>query len=187
MESSHNFSPDAKKLCLSLMRGTGGDAMSTEQLSKYEDFPSDRTLQRWKHDFLNPPMVSLEPVVQGRPQLLTDHQLDIIGGFILFCASAHQGCSLRDIHEFVDIAFDQQLANSTLVGHVHALGFTSHRPASLKYTYGGVDAAKNGVDFLRENQPLLAKVENRSRVVAIDQISFWDCGVATSSYSLIGG
>ncbi len=169
------------------MLGNGSDAMSTEQLSKYEGFPSDRTLQRWNHDFLNPLMVSSEPVAHGCPCLLSDHQLDIIGGFILFCASAHQGCSLRDIHEFVDIAFDQQLANSTLVEHVHALGFTSHRPASLKYTYGGVDAAKNGVDFLRKYQPLLAKVENRSKVIAIDQISFWDCGVATISYSLIGG
>jgi hypothetical protein len=169
------------------MLGNGGDAMSTEQLSKYEGFPSDRTLQRWKHDFFNPPMASSVPFVHGRPRLLTDQQLDIIGGFILFCTSAHQGCSLRDIHEFVDIAFNQQLANSTLVGHVHALGFTSHRPASLKYTYGGVDAAKNGVEFLRQYQPLLAKVENWSRVIAIDQISFWDCGVATSSYSLIGG
>ncbi len=169
------------------MLGNGGDALSTEQLSKYEGFPSDRTLQRWKHDFLNPPVASSVPVAHGRPRLLNDQQLDIIGGFILFCASAHQGCSLRDIHEFVDIAFTQQLANSTLAGHIHALGFSSHRPASLKYTYGGVDAAKNGVDFLRQHQPLLAKVENRSQVIAIDQISFWDCGVATSSYSLIGG
>ncbi len=108
------------------MLGNGGDALSTEQLSKYEGFPSDRTLQRWKHDFLNPPVASSVPVAHGRPRLLNDQQLDVIGGFILFCASAHQGCSLRDIHEFVDIAFTQQLANSTLAGHIHALGFSSH-------------------------------------------------------------
>jgi hypothetical protein len=128
-----------------------------------------------------------EPKILGRPALSTDKQLDIVGGYILFSAQMHQTCGVREIQEFIDIAFDQKVDESWISQHAHKLGFSSHRPASLKYTFGGVDNAKAAVDFLCTNQSALAKISDHSRIVAIDQISFWDCGITTSTYSLIGG
>lgn len=186
-ESRHNFSDDAKQMCISLMEGRGGASMSPAQLAKYEGFPAERTLRLWKHEFENPIPLIEEPSNLGRPPLLTDDELDVVGGFILFCAQAHQCCSVLEIENFIDIAFNRKVDESYISKHVHKLGFSSHRPASLKYTYGGVDTAKAAVDFLRDYQSILANVENRSRVVAVDQISFWDCGIVTSTYSLIGG
>jgi hypothetical protein len=68
------------------------------------------------------------------------------------------------------------------------LGFSSsHRPGSLKYKYGGFTNLKAAIETLTELQSDLADVTERSRIVAMDQISFWDCGIATSSYGPIGG
>ncbi len=92
-----------------------------------------------------------------------------------------------DIQNFAQTIFHQTLSEPFISQHVHELGFSSHRPASLKITYGGIDTAKFAVDFLHTNQPVFSKFKISSRVVALDQISFWDCGVVTSSYSLIGG
>jgi hypothetical protein len=58
------------------------------------------------------------------------------------------------------------------------LGFSSsHRPGSLKYKYGGFTNLKAAIETLTELQSDLADVTERSRIVAMDQISFWDCGI----------
>jgi hypothetical protein len=43
----HHLSGDAKALCLSLLKGLGGDATGVRRLAKYEGFPSKSTLDRW--------------------------------------------------------------------------------------------------------------------------------------------
>ena len=161
--------------------------MSAAELSKYSGAPSKRTLLYWKSHAENPVETKLSLNSRGRPPKLTPDQLKIIGGFILFCVESHQGCTILDIQNFAQTIFRQTLSEPFISHHVHELGFSSHRPASLKITYGGIDTAKFAVDFLRTNQPQLSKFKNSSRVIALDQISFWDCGVITSSYSLIGG
>lgn len=40
----HNFSPDLRRLCLSLMRGAGGTKIDPSVLSAYEGAPSRATL-----------------------------------------------------------------------------------------------------------------------------------------------
>jgi hypothetical protein len=169
------------------MNGDGGQQMSAAKLSEYSGAPSKRTLLYWKSNAENPVEVTAPQNPPGRPSKLTPDQLKIIGGFILFCVESHQGCTVMDIQNFAQTAFHERLSEPFISQHVHELGFSSHRPASLKFTYGGIDTAKAAVDFLRTNQSKLSKFKNTSRVVALDQISFWDCGVTTSSYSLIGG
>lgn len=169
------------------MNGDGGERISANKLARYTGAPAKRTLQLWKANASNPPTEVSPENARGRPPKLTDDQRKIIAGFILFCVESHQGCTIVDIQNFAETFFHENLSEAFISQCAHQLGFSSHRPASLKITYGGIDTAKAAVDFLRTNQKTFASIKNRSRVVALDQISFWDCGVITSSYSLIGG
>lgn len=187
MEERHNFSPDLRRFCLSLMEGGGGAALPIRSIAQYEGAPSERTLKLWRHDLHHPMEKQTNETNMGRPSKLPDDQLKIIGGFILFCTESHQGCTIGDVQQFAEIAFNTSLGESYISQHVHTLGFSSHRPASLKITFGGLKTATAAVNFLQEYQKVFAQVKERKRIVAIDQISFWDCGVMTSSYSLIGG
>lgn len=110
----------------------------------------------------------------------------IVGGFVLFCAERHQTCGGKEIIDFIQHAFDVTVDKSWVTKKMEEISMSSHRPASLKYTFGGYRAITTAAEYLEANQPVLQKVMPRSRVVAIDQISFWDCGVSTSTYSAIG-
>lgn len=181
---ARQFSHEYRELCLSLMRGDAGSPISPADLSKCKGAPSKRTLYRWRGEGLPP---AERDHTGGRPPLLTDDELKIVGGFILFCGEQHQHCGVREIQDFIWGAFDIQVLEPWVSKHVHKLGFSSHRPASLKYTYGGTTNLVSAIQTLTELQSDLAKVEDRSRIVALDQISFWDCGIITSTYGPTGG
>lgn len=183
----HNFSQETKEICLSLLLGVGGTQIHESTLANYQGLPNARTLRRWKRDTLSPPTVIDPPKKRGRPSVLTSNELDIIGGFVLFCAEQHQTCGISEIQAFVEDVFDVAVAPAFVSRHMKELGFTSHRAASMRYTYGGKESISSAVRFLQEVQPVLRDVPNRESVVAIDQISFWDCGIIQSSYGPIGG
>jgi hypothetical protein len=90
----------------------------------------------------------------------------------------------------VQIAFDKEIAPSSVSVLLHKLGFSSHRPAPLEYKFGGAPDFDAGIEFLEAVQRDLKRdvpPNENSRIVAIDQISFWDCGIVTSTYAPIGG
>jgi hypothetical protein len=172
---------------LALLKGEGGAMIPAHILAKYTASPAATTLYRWLEEENLPKLSSPGSLSAGRPPLLTQDQLDIIGGFVLFCDYSHQCCSIKEVEDFVNTAFGINLSPAFISQHLHLLGFSSHRPSSLKFTYGGIDIAMAAVDFLRTHQAMLKNVSPRSRLLAVDQISFWECGVITSSYSPIGG
>lgn len=183
----HNYSQESKEICLSLMLGEGHSPISATTLANYQGLPNARTLRRWKHDVLSPPTAIHPAKKRGRPSVLTSRELDILGGFVLFCAEHHQTCGISEIQAFVEDVFDVKVAPTYVSRHMKELGFTTHRAASMRYTYGGKESVSSAVQFLEEVQPVLRDVPTRESVVAIDQISFWDCGIIQSTYAPIGG
>ena len=174
-------------MCLSLLLGEGHSPISVTTLANYQGLPNARTLRRWKHDVLSPPTVTDPAEKRERPPVLTSRELDILGGFVLFCAEHHQTCGTSEIQAFVEDVFDVKVAPTYVSRHMKELGFTTHRAASMRYTYGGKESVASAVRFLEEIQPVLQRVPTRESVVAIDQISFWDCGIVQSTYAPIGG
>src|SRR5690242_15997446 len=85
-EPRHNYSDDAKRLCLALLEGKGAIKFTPKQLAKVSDFPGDATLRRWMKEARTPRAATQRTTTVGRPPLLTDEQLMIVGGFVLFCA-----------------------------------------------------------------------------------------------------
>lgn len=169
------------------MLGHGPYAIPPVELAKYAGFPSDDTLRNWIHEALNPTVSKETEEMRGREPALIDDELEVVGGFVLLCAERHQPCSIHEVREFMEIAFKHIFSDSYISKHLHTLGFSAHRPASLKYTFGGVNTAKKAVDFLREYQPLYSAVKPPARILAMDQISIYDNGVMASTYSLING
>lgn len=185
-ERRHNYSDDAKRICLSLLEAKGPIKFTPKTLAKLPGFPGNATLCRWLEEARNPPPPVKLTATIGRPPLLTDEELMIVGGFVLFCAERHQTCGGKEIIDFIQHAFGVTVLKSWVAEKMEELGMSCHRPASLKFTFGGYRAITAAAEYLEANQSVLQKVEPRSRVVAIDQISFWDCGVSTSTYSAIG-
>ena len=185
-ERRHNYSDDAKRICLALLEHKGTINLTPDSLAKLSGFPGAPTLRRWREEAENPPVPAKLTVTIGRPPLLSDEELMIVGGFVLFCAERHQTCGGKEIIDFIQHAFGVTVLKSWVAEKMEELGMSSHRPASLRFTFGGYRAITAAAEYLEANQPVLQKVEPHSRVVAIDQISFWDCGVSTSTYSAIG-
>jgi hypothetical protein len=173
-------------MCLALLEHKCPIKFTPKTLGKVPGLPDAATLRRWREEADNPPAPAKLTATIGRPPLLSDEELMIVGGFVLFCAERHQTCGGKEIIEFIQHAFGITVIKSWVTEKMEELGMSSHRPASLKFTFGGSHSITAAVEYLEANQPLLRKVEPRSRVVAIDQISFWDCGVSASTYSAIG-
>jgi hypothetical protein len=123
----------------------------------------------------------------GRPaSQLLDEELLIVCGFVVFCAEHHQTCAGKNIVNFIAHAFGVTVLKTWVSARLKELHITSHCSASLKYTYGGNRPITAAAEYLRKHQPRLAKVKDRSRVVAMDQMSIWDCGVTERTYSPVG-
>lgn len=162
------------------------EVISPMELSKVPGAPSRTTLYQWLGDDKKPLVRFHITATPGRPPLLSDEELSIVGGYVVFCAERHQTCGGNEIIHFICNVFDVEVDKTWVARHMKLLGISSHRPASLKYTFGGTRSVSAAYDFLTANQKVLKGIEPRSRVVAIDQISFWDCGVSSSTYSPIG-
>lgn len=185
-EPRHNYSADAKRICLALLEQEDPIKLTPDVLAKLPGFPAAATLREWREAARNPPAVPKITATLGRPPLLTDAELMIVGGFVLFCAERHQTCGGNEIIDFIQQAFDVTVNKSWVAKKMEEIGISCHRPASLKFTFNGYRSITAAAEYLVANQPELRKVADRSRVVAIDQISFWDCGVSVSTYSAIG-
>ena len=185
-EQRHNYSIDAKRICVALLEHEGSIKLTPDVLANVAGFPAAATLREWREAARNPPADVQLVATPGRPPLLSDEQLMIVGGFVLFCAERHQTCGGKEIISFIGHAFDVMVDKSWVAKKMEYIGISSHRPASLKFTFGGSLNITAAVKYLDENQPVLRKIAPRLRVVAIDQISFWDCGVSESTYSAIG-
>ena len=69
---------------------------------------------------------------------------------------------------------------------MHDLGFSSRRPGgrSRKYTKPG--ALQTAIEFVAATRPQLASFGDKSRTVAMDEVSFFENGLVTSCYAPIG-
>ncbi len=153
--------------------------MSAAKLSEYSGAPSKRTLQYWKSHAGNPLEADLT-------RKLAPDQLKIISGFIFFCAESHQGCTVMDIQNFVQTKFfaRHSLSCSFLSMCTSLASLHSNLPHSRSHLVVSIQQNLQLISYIQTNQYSQLKIS--SRVVALDQISIWDCGVITSSYSLIG-
>jgi len=186
----HNFSPDIHRLCLSLMGGAGGPKIDPAVLAQYEGAPSRATLYSWRNSAANDSAATAPAAKRGRPSKFTQDELDVLGGYVLYYDEKHQVCGINEVQDFIKLAFAREILSSSVSVTLHQMGFSSHRTAPLSYRYGKALDTTKAIEFLRGLQRTLEKkvhAHDRKRIVAIDQISFWDCGIVSSSFSPIGG
>ena len=89
--------------------------------------------------------------------------------------------------DFVASAFNVEIDEGLVSRYMHKLGFSSHRPGGLNIKYHSRDALQTAIEFVEDTRPALLRFNDESRIVAMDQISFWDNGLVTSCYAPIGG
>jgi transposase len=183
----HEFSLDLKLLCVALVQGLGGHPIEPSKLCKYKHAPPRTTIQTWVKD----PKSILEPEEKesnrGRPPLLTDEEAKVVGGFILFCNEQHKACTGATICDFIRNIFGKKVTPAFVSRLAEKLHFSSHRPAADKSHFSEAELISTARLELRTIQQMLSGVEDKSRIVALDQIMFWGSGVVSSTYSPKGG
>lgn len=117
---------------------------------------------------------------------LTSDELAVTAGYALFLLECRHVVDHHVIINFIFTAFNETVAKSWVSKHMHQLGFSSRRPRGLSWTYYNADALPIAVEFAADTRAALLAFGDNSRIVAMDQISFWDNGLVTSCYAPIG-
>ena len=109
-----------------------------------------------------------------------------MAGYALFLLRRQHIVDAEVLIDFVSVAFNKTVNKSWVARHMHKLGFSSHRPAGQPLKYFKKDALPTAIQFVEDTRPVLNAFNDKSRIVAVDQISFWDNGLVTSCYAPIG-
>lgn len=119
---------------------------------------------------------------------MTLDEQQVMAGYALFLLRRQHIVDAEVLIDFLSVAFNKTVDKSCVSRHMHQLGFSSHRPAGQPLKYFRKDALPTAIAFVEDTRPTLNAFADKSRIVAVDQVSFWDNGlVVTSSYSPIGG
>ena len=184
----HNYTEEEKKIWIGLMVGDENhDPIPVMQLIGRCGAPSQAELFRWKHEYYNPQPISNIPTSMDFRSLLSVEQCNILGGYCLDRLSQHLGVNLDEVILFVKEAFGVTVSPQWASEHLHQLHFSSHRTRPLLTKYKKIDVYHHAITFLKKLQPQLQMVKPISRIVAMDQISFWNNGLVVSCFGPIGG
>jgi hypothetical protein len=191
----HNYGEDIRQLCLSLLLARHPDEsvsrMSVSHLEGYRGAPDRATLYRWlQEEFSKQTSNDQKPVKKGRhdyTSLLRRDQLDAIGGFMLWRLKIHRPPHVFDVQSFCVSMFGLDPLDSWVSRHMRDLGFSKHSPQRLDVKYAKLDKGTEAPAFLEQVVPVFWNLKDKSEIVAMDQICFWDCGLSGPCYGVKGG
>jgi hypothetical protein len=182
------YDPSLRTLCVNIMTAANDDAslpsMSPRDLARIPNAPPRETLKTWKREWSHPRQ---PPKRRGVVAKVASDQQCIMAGYALFLIERMRVVSIEVLIDFLSSAFNLTVSKSWVSRHMHALGFSSHRPGGVPLKYYNRDALHTAIEFVNDVRPTLNKFGDKQRIVAMDQISFWDNGLVTSSYAPIGG
>jgi hypothetical protein len=181
------YSTDMRDLCIDLMCAADDDEslpqLAAADLARFASAPPASTLRTWRLHRDTPPPAPQQRGVEGT---LTTDELSVVGGYALYLLERRRVVDHHCIIDFVGSAYTEPVSQSWVSKHMHKLGFSSHRPRGLSWKYYNADALPIAIDFVNDTRPTLIEFGDTSRIVAMDQISFWSNGLVTSSYAPIG-
>lgn len=170
-----------------LMRPSAEDpsrvVFTPRDLASTANAPPYTTLTRWRREFSHPRVPARR---KGRICKLTLDEREVMAGYALYLLKRQHIVDHHVLVNFVSVAFNKQIEKSWVSRHMHKLGFSSHRPAGQPLKYFNKNALPAAIQFVEETRPVLNAFNDKSRIVAVDQISFWDNGLVTSCYAPIG-
>jgi hypothetical protein len=158
------------------------------ELAAADGAPPERTLKYWKTVFTREKRLPKHIPLPPPQSLLSTDQSQVLAGYMLWRLRQNLVVDQDCLRDFISAAFKMHdVTNGWLSKHVKQLGFSRHLAASTPRIYDQKKSVIAAIDFVNEVQPILKAVRDKGRIVAIDQISFWDNGHVTWCYALIGG
>jgi hypothetical protein len=109
-----------------------------------------------------------------------------MAGFALHLLVRQHAVTAAVLIDFIAAAFSKTVDKSWVARHMHALGFSSHRPAGRAIQFTKRGALPAAIAFAKETVRTLLAFNDKRRIVAMDQLGVWGNVVARSSYSPIG-
>jgi hypothetical protein len=123
----------------------------------------------------------------GAPSKLTPGEKEVLAGWVLLREQSEKVTSGQNIIDFVQRNFGETV-EKTWVSHTMAsLGFSSQRVKGSKSSHPAIKYLPDVKHFIGEIRDLLDDGIESSRLVAEDEVAFWNSGVYLRSYAMRGG
>lgn len=183
---AHNYGAELKLAACSLI---SSGAISMKRLSKVPHFPSRSVLSVWYNAYKaqgEDAFVADKTREADTRSLLKTSELELIGGWAMYTLKNLRFVTIGTLRDFVAAAFGFEASDWWLHTHITRLGFSSQRiqPQPLKYL------KKNSTVILHHwlvrFRHQFHRHNNRSQVVALDQISIWNNDICAKTYAPLG-
>ena len=189
---AHNYSPDAKRLCLSLIGvGEHGEELLKQttavDISQQSTAPSRRSLQYWKKAAMIPLEARIPPKKRGRKQKLSSGEEMIVAGHVLERVSNNQLAQAKDIIDFVAESFQEDISPSYVTRMMNRIHFSSHLIKEKEYRRVRRGLSERLLHFLLDFRRTTEEGVEPSQIVAVDIAKFSHYSHTLRSYAPTGG
>lgn len=123
----------------------------------------------------------------GRPSMLTEGEKAVIAGWVLKREALEKVTQARDVIEFFKKHFSMTVSKQWVSTLLHSLGFSSQRVKTSKAKVPIIKRMPEMKNFILQVRELIEDGVELSRIVAMDEVMFWNCGTILRSYAVCGG
>lgn len=189
---AHNYSPDAKRLCLSLI-GTGehGEVLLKQttavDLCQQPAAPSRRTLQYWKKAAKVPVEARKLSKKRGRKRKLSSEEEMIVDGHVLERVSNNQLAQANDVIDFVAESFREDISPAYVSHMMNRIHFSSHMVKEKEYKRVRTGLRERLLHFILNFRRDTEDDLQPSQIVAVDIAKFSHYSHTLRSYAPSGG
>lgn len=168
-------------------RSEGHSVAEVEELiDSLPNSPSSRTLRLWRRQRRTSSLAPLPPS-SGRPATLTEKEVNVVLGKVVRLVKKHKPADATSIGAFIQGAFGVAVSASWISRTLDAHGFSSHEVKRRAAKEVEPLYERTLHTFLLRARKEIAAVGDLSRVVFVDETSFWERSTIQRSYALRGG
>jgi transposase len=158
--------------------------LTSKMICQIPHAPSRSTLNRWQKEAACPPRKKAR---KGRPPLLSEVEKLVLGGWVLDRVNKHKVTGISQVKAFVQESFGVKVSSTWVSRKMHALGFSFQKTQESNSRREFSKEQKIITSFLRRTRRTIEKMNDLSRVIAMDVMGFWNTGVVRHSYALRSG
>lgn len=165
----------------------GNKCNLSKLLEDIPNAPSRGTILRWEHK--QQTTGNVETIIEnwGHPSLLTSGEMEIVAGWMLTQEFKEKVVRAIDIINFVKDSFNLDVSKQWVSEAVQRFGFTSQRTKTSKASHPISKKIPEMKQFISEVRSVISDGVELSRLVAMDEVMFWNSGSVLRSYAVRNG
>lgn len=156
-------------------------------LEEIPNAPCRDTILQWEHKKQKTGTVETHTENRGQPSLLTSGEMEVVAGWILTQEIKEKVVRGVDVINFVKDSFNLDVSKQWVSEALQRFGFSSQRIKSSKASSPMIKKIPEMKQFISEVRSLISEGVELSRLVAMDEVMFWNSGSILRSYAVRNG